>query len=156
MKKLSLIATIAICIYSLESCKKDSTGGSTNNTVTKPKTQLLTANTWRYKAQFFGIANQKLDDFSSTMDACWWDNTLVFNSNGTFVLNEGADRCTGEPASYSGSWVLSSDQTKLTTTSTHDTTQYTIRLLDDSNMELSSFDNSGSIPWEAKDVYIKK
>lgn len=153
MKKIVFIAFVFASFVFTQSCKKSTS--SSSQTSTKSKNQYLTAHTWKYNSVFWGAVGSTLADMTSTEDPCWFDNTLTFSGNGTFTVSEGTDQCSGEPSTYSGTWVLSTDQSKLTTTSLHDTTTYNIGTVDDNTLTLSTFDLISGVNFETRDVYKK-
>jgi len=113
MKKLFLIA---LAVSSLSACKKDSENSPS-------KTDLLTSKKWRITADtetstttITGSApvTTTTNQYATTA-ACEKDNYTQFNNNKTLVLDEGASKCSSnDPQQTTGTWDLSSDQTKLT------------------------------------------
>ncbi|MDO7885897.1 lipocalin family protein [Hymenobacter cheonanensis] len=112
MKKLSLLFLAALA---LGSCKKN----DDNSPSSASKTDLLTAKSWRISAQTYSVAvnsgTPTVSDEYASSPACERDNFLKFNTNKSLTADEGATKCSpSDPQTQSGSWDLTTNDTKLT------------------------------------------
>jgi hypothetical protein len=84
------------------SCKKSSSGGSSNNT------QLITSATWKYDTVAIDANKDGKPDSPvppGTVPTCSLDNTITFKADSTGILDEGATKCnTGDPQSTPFKW----------------------------------------------------
>jgi len=106
MKFTSFILTASFLILS---CKKDSSSSTT-------KTEQITSADWKYDNGGIGDANGNiLVDFNTTgsIPACSLDNTIHFNSNGSGMVSENANVCSGAPATTAFTWSFSNNETVL-------------------------------------------
>ncbi|GAB3638944.1 hypothetical protein GCM10027422_45350 [Hymenobacter arcticus] len=112
MKKLAFLLLAALA---LGSCKKN----NDNSPATPSKTDLLTAKNWRISAQTYSVAINAgaptvSNEYASSA-ACERDNFLKFNTNKSLTADEGATKCSSsDPQTQSGSWDLTTNDTKLT------------------------------------------
>jgi hypothetical protein len=120
MKKI-LFGLAALTLI-LPSCKKDDDKNSTTST-----RGTLTSGMWKISAvsasfEVPGYGSQTVDGFKS-FPACQQDNLYKFNEDGTTTTDEGATKCSSSSPqqSTSGTWSLSSDETKLTVSGTSGT-----------------------------------
>lgn len=75
----------------------------------KSNTQLLAQANWKFSAATMGGA-----DVSGSIDACYKDNILTFNENGTGTADEGATKCNpGDPQSYAITWNFLGGETQI-------------------------------------------
>ena len=119
MKKLSILSLLALLI--LGSCKKDTPSTScTYNTASVLGSYKSTS--FLYKAN---AATPEVDLFPSYPD-CQKDDLLIFNSNGTYTLSEGATSCNPSNAD-SGTWSISGNN----------------MILDGETVEIQNFSCSG-------------
>lgn len=106
MKYTLLLLGIFFCIAS---CKKDSNSSTS-------KTDQITSADWKYDNGGFGDASGNILISFSTLGvipSCSLDNAIHFNSNGTGTVSEGANVCSGAPATTSFNWNFSSNETIL-------------------------------------------
>ena len=71
---------------------------------------------WKYDNGGLGDASGNIViDFSTTnfIPACTFDNSIRFNANGTGIVSENANVCTGAPATTNFNWSFSSNETVL-------------------------------------------
>lgn len=100
MKKFVLPFLFA---FILVSCGKD------EETPVKTKTDLLCQANWKFSAATVGGA-----DASGGIQACYKDNIIKFNSNGTGTADEGATKCNGaDPQTYNITWNFLSGETQI-------------------------------------------
>jgi hypothetical protein len=108
MKK-KLIAAVLVSFSTLlvfTGCDKDDPPAP----APKTKTQLLTQSTWRFSVITWGGT-----DYTAQLPACYKDNTLKFETNGTGTADEGPTKCNaGDPQTTAYTWVFASGETVLT------------------------------------------
>lgn len=118
LKTLFIIAIAGTFLF-IASCSKDEDSVS--------KTEIITANSWKYAAltinppiDFFGIP---ISDFLAFMDDCEKDNLFIFNTSGSYTIDEGATKCDdADPQTIEvGTWSFNSGETQLSL-ATPDTT----------------------------------
>lgn len=104
MKK-SLARLTAILLLSLPffACSKD----DDENPSGKTKTELISQSTWKFSGATAGGT-----DASSFIDACYKDNILTFNANGTGNVNESVIVCSPSTAG-TFTWTFQSGETDL-------------------------------------------
>ncbi len=121
MRKLALLSLLGIGLLSLGSCKKEEEAAPTRKS-------LLTAGTgtWKLTASTISpginVGGTTITDFYGQMDACEKDDLFIFTSASAnnYKEEEGATKC--DPAdpqiAATGNWTMSSDEKKLSITST--------------------------------------
>jgi len=128
---LILIAFIAIAFTA---CKDDEDKTTPS---TKTKMELLTSGSW--------IPTDLLTNDTSFYDlipVCSRDDFYTFNSNGTYITNEGALKCDpNDPQTSSDNWSFNSNQTKIII----DGDQADILELTETVMRLKSMDSTDVI-----------
>ena len=100
---------LLVLFFFATSCKKDSNSSTS-------KTDQITSADWKYDNGGIGDANGNIIiNFSTigTIPTCSLDNTIHFSSNGTGSVSEGANVCSGAPATTSFTWNFSSNETVL-------------------------------------------
>jgi len=100
---------LLVLFFFATSCKKDSHSSTS-------KTDEITSADWKYDNGGIGDANGNIIiNFSTigTIPTCSLDNTIHFSSNGTGSVSEGANVCSGAPATTSFTWNFSSNETIL-------------------------------------------
>jgi len=123
--------TPLLLLLAFAACKKDSLS----------KTDMLTdASGWKMTAlttdpAFVNpITGTQITDLYAQFDACDKDDITTFNSNGTYVSDEGATKCDpSDPQTTSGTWLLSADENTITV----DGESWTIVELSKSTMKVS-------------------
>lgn len=96
-------------------CQKDDNNNSTGAT----KTELLTSGNWKITSDYYDPAvdyngdGQVENEVISFYSACDKDDLLIFKTNGTLTLDEGASKC--DPSDpqviQSSNWKFSSNET---------------------------------------------
>lgn len=77
---------------------------------TATKTELLTAKKWRITALTYKEGNSPVEDVYKQIDACSKDDFYKFNPDKTFVLDEGATRCSAnDPQTSVSGWDITAD-----------------------------------------------
>lgn len=129
MKNIYFCLMAMLCL-SLSACKK---GASS-----KTKTDYLTQKSWIEIAERSNTDNGAWTDEFGNYQACESDNILKLSKDGTFTIDEGASKCSvNDPqVSESGTWKLTSNETKLTVTEGGITNDITIQQVDDNSMVL--------------------
>ncbi len=100
MKKIITLAAFLIIIFS--SCKKDEV--VSNSTCLLSSSNIL--GTYKITSILYKSSPQTPEiDYFIYYDECEKDNLLIFNSNNTYVISEGATACS-PTTSESGNWNL--------------------------------------------------
>lgn len=106
MRLLILLGTILLLFTA---CSKNKTAGN--------KTELLTAKPWKVVKDSISpgrtIGGQLVTDLYTKYFPCEKDDYLVFNTDGTFELNNGQLRCGNDMQFIKGTWFLTDGETKL-------------------------------------------
>jgi hypothetical protein len=108
MKKLLWIAPCLLVALSIWcSCSKNSSGSNSNSA----NVTLMTKSVWKYDTSGFDIDKDgNIDQEDNILEACFKDNTYIFNKDSTVVMDEGATKCDGSaPQTASYSWTITSD-----------------------------------------------
>lgn len=108
MKKILLALPVLVLLIS---CDKDDDDDSQGKT----KTELLTQQAWKLEsigtdADNNGTIEQSI---SGSIDDCIEDNTLKFETNGTGVMDEGANVCAGASQTTDFTWSFANNETVL-------------------------------------------
>jgi len=118
MKKLLLPILGLVLLISISSCKKDEE--TTTPTPKKTNYELLVGKGWVVSSATSSTPidwnddGNRSTDIYAQMDACDKDDFTTYNVNNTYITDEGATKCDpGDPQTWSGIWLLSSDQTTL-------------------------------------------
>jgi hypothetical protein len=111
IKDLLMKHTLIILVFSflILSCKKDSSSSTS-------KTDQITSADWKYDNGGIGDATGNIIVNFSTfgvIPSCSLDNTIHFNSNGSGTVSEGANVCSGAPATTPFTWNFSNNETVL-------------------------------------------
>ncbi|HEY2720258.1 MAG TPA: lipocalin family protein [Chitinophagaceae bacterium] len=126
---LNLIVLSAFTLLFV-SCKKSS------GDKPKTKTDFITEASWKFDNAKVGGA-----DYSSLIQACQKDNTLVFTSNGSGTLDEGITKCnSADPQTNPFTWSFTTNETILhisTVLFTGGSNDFTIVTLNDTQLVLS-------------------
>ena len=105
------LLAVAVGLTALSSCKKDDT---TSPTPAATKTDLLTAKSW--KMTELKVAGQSIFN-TALVEDCDKDDLLKFNTNKSATFSEGTLKCDpSAPQSRTGSWDLTTNETKLKVT----------------------------------------
>lgn len=110
MKKLlGNLAVISLISVLVSSCEADPMWEGDNNMQQPTRLELLTNNTWQVKdVRAGGVSVLPV----ITRLQCITDNVLTFNTDGSFVIDEGADVCSPRFAG-SGTWSLVKNDTEI-------------------------------------------
>lgn len=107
MRVVSFLTLFAFVL--LSSCQKDEGG-----TPPKTKKELISSSAWKYNDAKIDSDNNGTGDVAlpaGLIEPCQTDNTIVFTSNGTGTLDEGATKCdAGDPQSVPFTWVFESNE----------------------------------------------
>jgi hypothetical protein len=109
MKKiLFLVSVLAVAV---SGCKKDDDDPSNTDKLTG-KAWKVTAITVNPAISFGGIS---ITDVYAFLDDCEKDNTSTFNTDKTYLDDEGGSKCDpSDPQTTPGTWAFNSDETILT------------------------------------------
>ncbi len=80
------------------------------------KTELITKSTWKYESAQVDQNKDGTGDFplpAGTIPACFLDNTITFQSNGSGMVSEGTSLCPGAPASAPITWNFTNNESTL-------------------------------------------
>jgi hypothetical protein len=104
MKKhlISLVACLAVVLFSIPACQKD------NDPAPKTNTEKLSASSWT----LFHADASGTDVTNNAYLACFKDNTITFAANGTFTVAENAVVCSPSTAG-SFTWNFQTNETVL-------------------------------------------
>lgn len=107
--KKSLLVLTASAVLIFSGCSKDDDNSS--STPTQTNLQLLTAHGWRMTNFYVN----GIDVTSTYYTACELDNILTFNTDYTYVEDEGATKCNASDPQIvdSGTWGFGNNQTIL-------------------------------------------
>ena len=140
MKIFSRSVLVLMMIVLMISCKKDDPS----------KTELLTGKNWITTGMtidppidLFGI---QISDIYSLMDECSKDNYYRFETDGTWVVDDGATKCdSADVQTITGIWFFSSDETEITCIVEGDTVTQTIDQISDSKIvtKISEMEDNG-------------
>ena len=84
------------------SCSKSSSNDNNTNIT------LLTKSTWKFDTSGIDMdKNGTIDMEDPFIKTCFKDNTFVFNTDSTVVMDEGADKCSTNPQTSTYSWTIS-------------------------------------------------
>ena len=80
----------------------------------------MTSGEWKQNSLTFTVSGATLDLFA-LQAACDKDDLTKFNADRTVTFKTGAIKCTPTEMDYNGTWVLTSNDTKLTVTDPQET-----------------------------------
>lgn len=104
--KLAAAAMAALALVFASACKKDDDKSRTD-LLTQPECWSIT------KIEVYDATTDRW--FPDQIDDCDKDDCYKFNTDGTYVFNEGLVKCNpDDPETYTGDWSLSADETELT------------------------------------------
>jgi hypothetical protein len=106
MMKKSIYALSAMLLLTFSACQKSGDDAPPNNA---DKTQLITASAWKYSDAGLDNDNNGTKDMAipgALLPAsCDTDNTLLFKSDNTGIMSEGASKCTTtDPDTVNFTW----------------------------------------------------
>jgi hypothetical protein len=146
MRKLSFLNTTLLLVASFfilssSKCKKDD--------VVLTKSDLITKAAWKViKLENRTAPSTTWIDLTSSVPACEKDNQIIFRSNGTYEVNEGATKCspTDPQITETGTWAFESNETKIRISATGGS-PFTndIELLNENNLVLIDSDTFGGV-----------
>jgi hypothetical protein len=136
MKFTSIIALA--CVMAFASCSKD-------DTTSVSKKDLLTGGTsksWKISAVSVIVAGKAVDITSSVLvDACDKDDFITFKSDGAYLEDEGALKCSASsPQSVTGTFTVNAAETEVTTKTSSSTTVYAVSELTSSKFVSTTTD----------------
>jgi hypothetical protein len=107
MRKLLWFPTLSILIVALAlaACGKSSSNNNNSNNVT-----LLKKGTWKFDTAGVDINKDGIiDQEDETLEPCFKDNTYVFATDSTVVVDEGPTKCdAGDPQTATYPWKITS------------------------------------------------
>jgi len=109
-----LAATLAFLLVCWTACSKSSSSSDNSNRVT-----LVTKAAWKYDTAGIDLdRNGTIEIGDTTLQACYKDNTYLFNKDSTGVADEGATKCSStDPQTTAFTWSFSgTNQSKITST----------------------------------------
>ena len=148
--KLATIASMSVLavLITLASCEKTETvdpGGSGEISGS------ITDGAWVLTYSVGTTPSGTYDDFAN-MDACDKDDKYIFNTDGTWVVDEGGSKCDPtDPQSTSGTYTIMNDN-ELTIYDQNDTMKMTITTLTSSLLVLEYSDYDSVMMWEISGV----
>lgn len=105
MNRPILLSIVTFLSFSIISCNKNDTPPPTN-------TDYIIKASWKFDKAMSGGA-----DVSGFLNACYKDNTMTFQANGTGSLDEGATKCnSGDPQTTNFTWNFSNNGSTLNVT----------------------------------------
>jgi Lipocalin-like domain len=129
MNRALLFALAALPLF--VACKKDDP---------KTKTELLTDKNWQLKAATsdpgFPVNGTTVTDYYGQLGQCSKDDIERFEKPNVYKFDEGANRCSGQSQTTVGTWVFSSDESKITITDASGSQTAEILELSDNTMKL--------------------
>lgn len=110
--KPSLIWALALVVLLGTGCKKDDTKTDSGPSA---KATLLTSKRWTLSDVTIQKSGSAIIEHPyNDMEGCDKDNFLRFNADHSAVVDEGLQRCgPADPQTYSGSWELTANETRL-------------------------------------------
>tara|TARA_R110002050_G_scaffold204327_3_gene339777 strand:- start:21113 stop:21601 length:489 start_codon:yes stop_codon:yes gene_type:complete len=141
----AVLAIFAIAFLStLESCKKETTG---TNEPTATKSGLLTQSSWVMTSNLVTFPDPVGErDVFALQDACAKDDLILFKSDKTVQSDEGALKWdpNAPQTSMSGTWELTSNDTKVVMTDGGDVVEFKINTLTSSELilETTTYDST--------------
>lgn len=103
-KRLWIVPCLITLVLSVTwaSCSKNSSSNNSNNVT------LLTKSTWKFDTSGIDMdMNGTIDQEDPIIEPCFKDNTFVFNTDSTVVMDEGANKCSTNPQTSTYSWTIS-------------------------------------------------
>ena len=105
MNKLILFAALCFSTILFSSCDKTDDALPTNS-------DYVTKSSWKFDKAMSGGS-----DVSGFLNACYKDNVMTFQANGSGSLDEGATKCNaGDPQTTNFTWNFSNDGSTLNVT----------------------------------------
>lgn len=142
IRSTALLILITVLVVGIGSCKKDTAA------VAKSKTELLTQSNWKIVKEESKTGTGAWVDNTSTL-ACEKDNNIVFRTNATLELNEGATKCnpTDPQISGTGTWSFLTSETQLQVVVTGSPSAfiYSLDQLDENTLVISRSETIGGI-----------
>ncbi|HMT74174.1 MAG TPA: hypothetical protein PKA77_08910 [Chitinophagaceae bacterium] len=132
-----------------------------------PHKDLLTRNKWVLDAYTQSPAYNGVTDVYAKMSDCAKDNLLIFQKDGSYILDEGFKKCSeSEPQTkVAGTWKFAEngpnevdkfDENELIINSSGKITNYYIELITDSRLKISTTINSDGKTYEILQTFRKK
>lgn len=145
------LVALAALTFMVSSCKKDNDNPApSNGTGAQTKTQILASQDWKISSMMVGTI-----DIHAGQKACEKDNFYTFKSNGTYVNDEGATKCTpSAPQTEAGTWKFIDNETKIVI---DDTDTSVIKSLTSASMVAESqFVDDANITRTIVTTFVKK
>lgn len=150
MTKQLLLALAVLPLF--VSCKKD-------DDKPKSKTELLTDKNWRQTAGTAdpGLPNNGtiVTDYFGQLNACAKDNIDRFEKPNVYKSDEGTNVCTGSTQTTVGTWVFSSDESKITVTAGSQSLSMEIVELTETTLKVKYPFVNGTVTHNITDTYTK-
>jgi hypothetical protein len=99
MKASVWLIFFTVLLLSVTGCQKDE--------LTKSKTEILTAGSWR-------VSSYKINQEEIALMDCQKDNYMSFNADGSYTDYVGSLKCEISESDITGTWILSDDGVTLT------------------------------------------
>ncbi len=141
MKKNFLLSLLGLSVLlAVSSCKDKN-----EEAIPLTKSQLLSGATWRLTGVSVSQLGVTIDLFQQ-LSSCDKDNLTLYKTGGAFEVNEGATKCSSTDPQIveSGTWALTTNETKLSTTSGGFTDVYDILELTATTLKVKQTDQSGT------------
>ena len=118
MKKINLFIAAFTIFAVVSGCKKEDDAPATSTTTTPATVSVnktnLTGKTFKMTAWTSAPAWKGFTNIYSVTTACYKDNTVVYNTDGTLLVDEGATKCnSGDAQTVSGTWKFNTAETQL-------------------------------------------
>lgn len=111
MKALSFLALLST-LSILSSCQKED-----DETPAKTKSELIVSSSWKYNDAKIDIDNNGTGDQSlpaGFVETCQTDNAIIFATNGTGNVDEGATKCdAADPQTIPFTWSFTGNETMI-------------------------------------------
>jgi len=135
MNNKQILVAAAALLFTLGSCKKE----TTPSTISKTKTEYLTLSNWKLTA-VTGSTNgaAPIDYFTTIALPCEKDNIYTFSTNSAYAETEGLTKCDpADPQTVdAGNWAFATNETYLNITITGTAASYKILTLDANTLKL--------------------
>ncbi|RTQ53660.1 hypothetical protein EJV47_02685 [Hymenobacter gummosus] len=148
MNRALLFSLAALPLF--VACKKDDP---------KTKTELLTDKNWQLKAATsdpgLPVNGTTVTDYYGQLPACAKDDIERFEKPNVYKFDEGSNRCANSPQTTVGSWVFSSDESKITITDASGSQTADILELSENTMKLKFQIPGGNVTYNITATYSK-
>jgi hypothetical protein len=150
MKKLIILTLVISGTFSACKKKDETTPAS------KSKTELITAHYWKLSAFTVNppidVGGTQVTDVYDQLEACTKDDLIKFNTDKTYIEDEGATKCDpSDPQTYTSTWNFNSTETIVTV----DGSDMTIVNLSDNELKCTFKELYDGINYTYTIVYVK-